>query len=91
MPKRARNAYLEGGFGAVVCHVTDGIVRGTGALVSFANDPRRALIRPGVSSHFSFRKGTSSTRLPPILDGINGPAKANVLRCEMVCGCEPVE
>jgi len=67
--EKARNAYLEGGFGAVVCHVTDGIVRGTGALVSFANDPRRALIRPGVSSHFSFRKGTSSQDYPRSLMG----------------------
>ncbi len=67
--EKARNAYLEGGFGAVVCHVTDGIVRGTGALVSFADDPRRALIRPGVSSHFSFRKGTSSQDYPRSLMG----------------------
>tara|TARA_B100000963_G_scaffold162848_1_gene141541 strand:- start:4068 stop:7157 length:3090 start_codon:yes stop_codon:yes gene_type:complete len=64
-----RSAYQKGGFGAVVSHVQDGIVRGTGALVALSEDPRRALIKPEVSAHFSFRKGTSSQDYPRSLMG----------------------
>ncbi len=64
-----REGYLKGGFGAVVSHVQDGIVRGTGALVALSDDPRRALLEPDASAHFSFRKGTSSQDYPRSLMG----------------------
>ncbi|MFZ8836359.1 MAG: amidohydrolase family protein [Flavobacteriales bacterium] len=66
---KSRDAYLKGGFGSVITHVQDGIVRGTGALVGFAEDPRIALIDPEVSAHFSFRKGSSSQDYPRSLMG----------------------
>ncbi len=64
-----RSAYQKGGFGAVVSHVQDGIVRGTGALVALSEDPRRALLKPEASAHYSFRKGTSSQDYPRSLMG----------------------
>ncbi len=64
-----RSAYQKGGFGAVVSHVQDGIVRGTGALVALSEDPRRALLQPEASAHYSFRKGTSSQDYPRSLMG----------------------
>lgn len=67
--EKARDAYLKGGFGAVVTHVQDGIVRGTGALVALSEDPRRALLLPAASAHFSFRKGSSSQDYPRSLMG----------------------
>jgi len=67
--EKSREAYLKGGFGAVVSHVQDGIVRGSGALVALSEDPRRALLKPTASAHFSFRKGTSSQDYPRSLMG----------------------
>ena len=64
-----RSAYQKGGFGAVVSHVQDGIVRGTGVLVALSEDPRRALLKPEASAHYSFRKGTSSQDYPRSLMG----------------------
>ena len=64
-----RIAYQKGGFGAVVSHIQDGIVRGTGALVALSEDPRRALLQPEASAHYSFRKGTSSQDYPRSLMG----------------------
>lgn len=64
-----RSAYQKGGFGAVLSHVKDGIVRGTGALVALSEDPRRALLQPAASAHYSFRKGTSSQDYPRSLMG----------------------
>ena len=67
--EKSRSALLKAGFGAVLTHVQDGIVRGTGALVALSADPRKALLVPEASTHFSFRKGTSSQDYPRSLMG----------------------
>ena len=67
--EKARKALQKAGFGSVLTHVQDGIVRGTGALVALSDDPRRALLIPEASAHFSFRKGTSSQDYPRSLMG----------------------
>ena len=67
--EKARLALQKAGFGAVLTHVQDGIVRGTGALVALSEDPRKALLIPEASAHFSFRKGTSSQDYPRSLMG----------------------
>lgn len=59
----------EAGIGAVLTHVPDGIVRGTGALVMPVNDPRDAILVPEASSHYSFRKGSSRQNYPSSLMG----------------------
>ena len=59
----------EAGFGAVLTHVQNGIVRGSGALVMPVNDPREAMLRPAATAHFSFRKGSSRQSYPSSLMG----------------------
>lgn len=59
----------EAGIGAVLTHVPDGIVRGTGALVMPVNDPRNAIIIADASAHYSFRKGSSRQNYPSSLMG----------------------
>jgi len=59
----------KAGFGAVLTHVQDGVVRGTGAVVLPLADPREALLAPDASFHMSFRKGSSSQNYPSSLMG----------------------
>ncbi len=58
------------GFGAVVSHVKDGIVRGNSALVSLGETKEsEVLLKPNVSSHYSFQKGLSPQTYPVSLMG----------------------
>jgi imidazolonepropionase-like amidohydrolase len=53
------------GFGSVVSHVQDGIVRGTSALVALMDGKDQdALLKSKVSAHYSFSKGTSTQDYP---------------------------
>ena len=66
---KQKESYIKAGFGAVLSHVQDGIVRGTGALAALSDDPRRALLMADASAHYSFRKGSSSQDYPRSLMG----------------------
>ena len=58
------------GFGSVVSHVKDGIVRGNSVLLSLGEEKEnKALIRADVSSHYSFLKGLSTQTYPVSLMG----------------------
>ena len=57
------------GFGAVLTHKMDGIVRGSGALVTLGSQPNQSLLNPMASAHYSFNKGTSTTGYPSSLMG----------------------
>jgi imidazolonepropionase-like amidohydrolase len=59
----------EAGIGAVLTHVPDGIVRGSGTLVMPVSDPRDAVIIADASAHYSFRKGSSRQNYPSSLMG----------------------
>ena len=85
--EKARVALQKAGFGAVLTHVQDGIVRGTGALVALSEDPRKALLIPEASAHYSFRKGTSSQDYPRSLMGATALLKQTHFRCGLVRGC----
>lgn len=62
--------YRETGFGAVLTHQKDGIVRGTGAFVSLANEKDNLLIiKERASANYSFSKGTSSQSYPSSMMG----------------------
>jgi imidazolonepropionase-like amidohydrolase len=62
--------FRNNGFGVVLSHVTDGIVRGNGALVSLATDKEnKVLLKEKASSHFSFQKGSSTQDYPGSLMG----------------------
>lgn len=57
------------GFGAVVSHQQDGIVRGTGALVQLGGQVNEAMLVPELAAFYSFNKGTSTQDYPSSLMG----------------------
>jgi imidazolonepropionase-like amidohydrolase len=55
----------EAGFGTVLTHVKDGIVRGTGAVVTLAAKKEQLVtIKEKASAHYSFSKGSSTSTYP---------------------------
>lgn len=55
----------KSGYGTVLTHVHDGIVRGTGALVTLTNkSANEALLVKNASTHYSFSKGSSTQTYP---------------------------
>lgn len=59
------------GFGSVLTHQKDGIVRGTGAVVTLADQKENlSIIKEKASTHFSFNKGTSTQSYPGSLMGV---------------------
>lgn len=60
----------EAGFGTVLTHVKDGVARGTGAVVTLANEKENlVIIKEKASAHYSFNKGTSSQSYPSSMMG----------------------
>lgn len=58
------------GFGVVLTHPHDGVVRGTGALVTLADDRENTLVlKPNVTAHYSFSKGSSGQAYPNSIMG----------------------
>ncbi|WP_295116766.1 amidohydrolase family protein [uncultured Chitinophaga sp.] len=63
-------ALREQGFGTVLTHQTDGIARGTGMVVTLANDrENKVIVKEKASAHYSFDKGTSTQDYPGSLMG----------------------
>ncbi|MDX2188511.1 MAG: amidohydrolase family protein [Bacteroidota bacterium] len=64
------DALRKAGFGVVLTHQTDGIVRGTSALVALSDKKENEnLLVEKVGSHFSFNRGTSTQEYPRSLMG----------------------
>src|SRR5690606_18447776 len=62
--------YRNIGFGTVLTHYADGIVRGSGALVTLATESaNKALLRADGAAYFSFSKGTSTQSYPNSIMG----------------------
>ena len=60
----------ETGFGTVLTHQKDGIARGTGVVVSLANDKENlVIIKEKASANYSFSKGTSGQSYPSSIMG----------------------
>lgn len=60
----------ELGFGSVLTHVKDGVARGTGAVVTLANEKENlVIIKEKASAHYSFNKGTSTQSYPSSMMG----------------------
>ena len=58
------------GFGTALIHHRDGIARGTGAVITFANaEENMVVIKDKASAHYSFNKGTSTQSYPGSLMG----------------------
>ena len=61
----------DAGFGTVLSHVRDGIARGTGTLVSLANEKENLVIlKERASAHYSFNKGNSTQSYPTSMMGM---------------------
>ncbi len=61
----------DAGFGTVLTHVRDGIARGTGAVVTLANEKENlVIIRERASAHYSFSKGSSTQSYPGSMMGM---------------------
>ena len=68
--KKSATAYLKNGFGTVLSHMQDGILRGTGCLVLLSEkSAQENIILPQAASHFSFKKGVSRQKNPSSLMG----------------------
>ncbi len=60
----------DAGFGTVLSHVRDGIARGTGAVVTLANEKENfVIVKEKASAHYSFNKGTSTQSYPSSMMG----------------------
>lgn len=60
----------DAGFGTVLTHVRDGIARGTGAVVTLANEKENlVIIKERASAHYSFAKGSSTQSYPSSMMG----------------------
>ncbi|MDP4257591.1 MAG: amidohydrolase family protein [Bacteroidota bacterium] len=60
----------DNGFGTVLTHLKDGIARGTGAIVTLANEKENlVIIRQKASAHYSLNKGTSTQSYPSSMMG----------------------
>ncbi len=58
------------GFGAVLTYLHDGVIRGTGALVTLADDRENLLLlKPNVTAHYSFSRGSSAQTYPNSMMG----------------------
>lgn len=59
------------GFGTVLTHQQDGIMRGTSALVTLGNNKANAvMLKDNVANHLAFNKGTSTQDYPGSLMGM---------------------
>ncbi len=67
---KAAEGLRKAGFGAVVTHHPDGIVRGSAALVVLGDGPEQhMLISPRVGANYSFDRGSSSQNYPNSIMG----------------------
>ncbi len=62
-------ALRKAGFGAVLTHVHDGIIRGTASLVVLDDNDHKAVLTSEAAAVASFRKGTSTQDYPSSLMG----------------------
>lgn len=71
-PDAAKAADLRKiGFGTVLTHSHDGIVRGSGALLTLTDEPaNNAILNGKASAHFSFSKGSSAQNYPSSAMGV---------------------
>ncbi|MBM78464.1 MAG: amidohydrolase [Crocinitomicaceae bacterium] len=61
--------YIKKGFGVVLTHNQNGIIRGTGTLVCLSNKKEKQILKGSSATFFSFNKGTSNQVYPRSLMG----------------------
>jgi imidazolonepropionase-like amidohydrolase len=63
--QKANDELIKMGFGLAAVHVQDGIIRGTGSLISLgSSDPNKQMIVPQIASYYSFKTGSSKQSYP---------------------------
>ena len=68
--EKERKSYLSNGFGSVLTHVQDGILRGSGALVALSKKSEHEnLLIKNCAAFYSFKKGSSKQKNPTSLMG----------------------
>ena len=68
--KKTAKEYINLGFGAVLSHQHDGIVRGSGVLVLLNDEnEHEVILKEKASAHYSFQKGASGQVYPTSLMG----------------------
>tara|TARA_B100000768_G_scaffold162038_1_gene162450 strand:+ start:55 stop:3042 length:2988 start_codon:yes stop_codon:yes gene_type:complete len=68
--KKSAARYLKNGFGSVLSHVQDGILRGSGCLVLLSErSEHKNIIMQHAANYFSFKKGVSKQKNPSSLMG----------------------
>ena len=71
------------GFGTVLAYAHDGIVRGSGAVLTLTDESsNKALLNAKASAHFSFSKGTSSQTYPSSVMGVVALLRQNYYDAE---------
>ncbi|HMU45797.1 MAG TPA: amidohydrolase family protein [Chitinophagaceae bacterium] len=61
----------DAGFGTVLSHIKDGIARGTGTVVTLANEKENlVVVKEKASAHYSFSKGSSRQSYPSSMMGM---------------------
>lgn len=69
--EKKAHSYRQNGFGTVLSHRQNGIVRGSGLVTTLDNTAEHlTLLKPRASSHFSFRKGNSKQVYPTSQMGV---------------------
>ncbi len=68
--KEAADKYRKMGFGTVLSHQQDGILRGTSALVALNEEDDFKLLQAESASHYAFNKGSSKQTYPSSLMGM---------------------
>jgi len=83
LDNKGAEAYLSNGFGAVLTHIQDGLLRGTATFVSLSEktDNENILINHGAAC-YSFRKGVSAQKSPSSLMGSIALIRQNFLDAE---------
>ncbi|MEY4458835.1 MAG: hypothetical protein RIT38_40 [Bacteroidota bacterium] len=70
MDEAVATSFRNNGYGVVFTHVKDGIVRGTGAVVTLAStNENKTILKTKAAQVFSFDKGTSTQSYPSSLMG----------------------
>ncbi|MFT5183034.1 MAG: imidazolonepropionase-like amidohydrolase [Flavobacteriales bacterium] len=65
----AAKSYRSKGFGTVLTQRKDGIIRGTGSLVTLGSNEHLNILIENASANYSFRKGSSRQKYPSSLMG----------------------
>ncbi|RYY57206.1 MAG: amidohydrolase [Chitinophagaceae bacterium] len=82
----------DAGFGTVLSHVKDGIARGTGTVVTLANERENmVIVRDRATAHFSFSKGTSTQSYPSSMMGTIALLRQSYLDAQWYKGNPPLE